>query len=110
MRRVLLIDRSHDTAEVLKTALLRRGFEVRAEDQQWKAAQLLRQPIPEWEFVVIVARNTCEDDVTLLRELMVASQQFHQIAAPEFIFASRVRCAAALRIRIAKLGARYVRL
>ena len=72
MRRVLLIDRSDGTAEVLKTALPRRGFEVRAEDQHWRAAQLLRQPLPEWEFVVIVARNTCEDDVTLLRELVVA--------------------------------------
>lgn len=110
MRRVLLIDRSDGTAEVLKTALPRRGFELRAEDQHWRAAQLLRQPLPEWEFVVIVARNTCEDDVTLLRELVVASQQFHQSAAPEFIFASCVRCVPALRIRIAKLGARYVRL
>ena len=52
-------------------------------------------------------RGRCQ---RLLRELVVASQQFHQSAAPEFIFASCVRCVPALRIRIAKLGARYVRL
>lgn len=110
MRRVLLFDRSDGTAEALKTALLRRGFEVRAEDQRWRAAQLLRQPLPEWEFVVIVARSLGEDNVTLLRDLVAASQQFHQSGVPEFIFASCVRCASSLRVRIAKLGARYVRL
>jgi ActR/RegA family two-component response regulator len=110
MRRVLLIDRSDGTAEELKTAMLRRGFKVRAEDQRLRAAQLLRQPVPEWEFVVIVARSSREDDVTLLRELVVASQQFQQSDAPQFIFASSLRCISSLRIRIAKLGARYVRL
>lgn len=110
MRRVLLIDRSGGAAEALRVTFIREGFEVRVEDQQWRASQLLRRALPECEFVVIMARNTCEDDVALLRELVAASQQFHRSGVPEFIFASCAHCASPLRIRIARLGARYVRL
>jgi len=110
MRHLLLIDRSGENTEVLKSALRRRGFDVHVEDQQWRAVQALRQPVPEWEFVVIVAGSTPDNDATLLRELVVASQQLQQSCIPEFLFASRGRCTPTLRIRIAKLGVHYVRL
>ncbi len=110
MRRILLIDRSDQGAAVLGSALRQRGFEVRIEDQRWRAVQALRQPVPLWEFVVVVARSRSEEDVDLLRDLIVASQQFHQSGIPEFLFASCTRCTPSLRVGIAKLGARYVRL
>lgn len=110
MRRVLLIDRSPADAVALKAALRRHGFEVNVEDPEWRALQELRHPVPECEFVVIVARRTPESDVKLLRELVTASQQLHQCGQPEFLFASCVRCVPSLRVQIGRLGARYVRL
>jgi ActR/RegA family two-component response regulator len=110
VRRVLLIDRSDGIAEELRTALQHRGFEVRAEDQRWRAAQLLRHSLPEWEFVVIVARTGADERLELLCELMLVSRQFHQSGLPKFLFVSCVRCAPAVRGQIEKLGAQYVRL
>jgi ActR/RegA family two-component response regulator len=110
MRRVLLIDDSDEHAATLKAALRLRGFEVSIEDQSWRAINALRQRVPEWEFVLYVARNAPEKELNLLRDLIVASQQFQQSGLPEFLFASSVRCAPSLRIQIAKLGARYVRI
>jgi hypothetical protein len=110
MRRVLLIDRSPADAVALKAALRRHGFEAKVEDLQWRAVQVLRRPVLECEFVVIVARSTPESDVKQLRELVMASQQFHQSGQPEFLYASCVRCVPSLRVQIGRLGARYVRL
>lgn len=107
MRRVLLIYRPEEGAEVLRSALLRRGFEVSVEAQQWRAVQALRQPVPMWEFVVIVAKNM--DDVVLMREIVKASQQFQQSGIPAFLFATRTSCTPSIRIQIGKMGARYVR-
>lgn len=110
MRRVLLIDQSKEHVAALKAPLCRRGFQVRVEDLRWRAIQVLRQSVPRWEFVVIVARGNAEEDVTLLRDLIVASQQFHQSESPEFLLAACTSCAPSLRIQIAQMGARYVRL
>jgi len=110
MRRVLLIDHSDEHAVDLKAALRLRGFEVSIEDQCWRAIHALRQRVTEWEFVLVVARNDPERDLNLLRDLILASQQFQQSGLPEFLFASCVRCAPSLRIQIGKMGARYVRI
>ena len=110
MRRVLLIDRSGEDAQGLKTAMLRRGFDVRIEDQRWRATQVLRQPLPACEFVVIVAGSIPENDVALLQELIAATQQLHQSDNPEFLFIACGRHPPTLRLRIGELGARYVRL
>jgi len=110
MRRVLLIDRSRENAVTLKTVLHHHGFEVHIEDRRWLAVQELRQPVPLWEFVVVVAGASSETDLAFLRELIAASQQFQQSGLPEFVFATRSRCTPAVRMRIVRLGARYVRL
>ena len=110
MRRVLLIDRPGKDGAALAVELRRRGFEVRIEDSQWRAAEELCRPVPVWEFVVLVTRTTSEEDVKLLRELVMASQRAHQGGLPEFIFVSCSRCVPSFRVRIGRLGARYVRL
>lgn len=110
MRRVLLIDRPDEHASKLKAALRLRGFETFIEGQKWRAVHVLRQHVPTWEFVVIVARAVADERLELLRELILASQQFHQSGVPEFLFASCVGCAPTVRGQIEKLGARYVRL
>ena len=110
MRRVLLIGTSRENTVPLRTALHHRGFEVHIEDQRWMAVQALRQPVPLWEFVVVVAGANSETDLAFLRELIAASQQFQQSGLPEFVFATRSRCTPAVRMHIVRLGARYVRL
>lgn len=109
MRRILLIDRSDRSAAMLGTALRQRGFDVRIEDQQWKAVRALRQPVPLWDFVIVVASGSSEGDLAWLRDLIAASQQFHQSGVPEFLFASCTRCTPSIRVGIAKLGVGYVR-
>lgn len=109
MRRVLLIHQFSEQPAALQAALIGRGFVVHIEDQRWRAIQALRQPLPEWEFVVVVG-NACEGELALLRDLIAASQQFHQSGLPEFVFAACSSCAPSLRFRIGSLGARYVRL
>ena len=110
MRRVLLIDSCDEHATMLRQALHQRGFDVRTEDHRWRTLQALRQPVPEWEFVIIVARNRPEEQIASLRELVIASQQYHQSDLPVFLFASCVGYSPSLRIQIEKLGVRYVRL
>jgi len=110
MRRVLLIDRSGENPSALAAALRHHGFEARIEDQHWRAVYALRQSVPQWEFVVIVVRIASEEEMALLRDLVVASQQFHQSGLPEFVFAAHSSCAPSLRMKITELGARYVRL
>jgi ActR/RegA family two-component response regulator len=110
MRRVFLIDTCGDYGAMLREALHDRGFDVHTEENRWKTVRALRQPTPEWEFVIIVVKMRPEEQLCKLRELVVASQQFHQTGLPEFIFASCVRCPPSLRIEIERLGARYVRL
>jgi len=110
LRGVLLIDRSGERTATLKNALRFRGFDMCIEDQGWRAVQALRKPVPEWEFVVVVAGSTSQEDVDLLRELVEASLHFHQSSLPQFLFASTASCMPSLRIGIGKLGARYVRL
>lgn len=110
MRRVLLIDSCGDHRAALFEALRHRGFDVHIEQNRWQTLRALRQPTPEWEFVIIVARLRPEEHLSILREVTVASQQYHQTGLPEVIFASYVGCAPPLRLEIEGLGARYVRL
>jgi ActR/RegA family two-component response regulator len=110
MRRVLLIDQQDQHASQLKAALRRCGFDVSIENQHWRAIQKLRQRVPECEFVVVVTTSALGDEVSLLRDLIEASQQLQQSGLPKFLLASCVRCTPSHRIQIAKMGARYVRI
>lgn len=108
MRRVLLIDRLDNEAVQLKAALRQNGFEASLENKRWKAIQLLRRRVPEWDFVVVFARCDPEEQFIPFRDLVEASQQLHHSDRPEFLFVSCARCPISLRLRIASIGARFV--
>lgn len=110
MRRVLLIDRSHHNAAMLQAALRQRRFDVYIEGQKCRAVEMLCRVVPQWEFVVVVARNASKEELVLLRDLVMASQQFNQTGLPQFLFATCMSCASWLRIQVERMGVHYIRL
>lgn len=109
MYRLLLIDQDAIHAERLASYLRERGLVVLITESTEEAALRLQQRVPSYELVVVVALEMSEQWLGILRKLMQACRQFSVCHGPLFLFASRRKCAPYLRLRIERLGARYVR-
>jgi DNA-binding response OmpR family regulator len=106
MYRLLLIDQDATHAERLAICLRERGIEVMIAESIEEAAQRLQQRLPPYELVVVVASRTPE--LAILRRLVGACRQYSMCRGPLFLVASRRKGSPYLRLRIERIGARYV--
>jgi ActR/RegA family two-component response regulator len=109
MYRLLLIDQDSMHAERLATCLREHGLGVLIAESIEEAARRLQQRLPSFELVVVVTSGMTEQWLVALRRLVEASRQYSMCRGPLFLFASRRKCSPNLRLRIERLGARYVR-
>jgi CheY-like chemotaxis protein len=108
MRRVLLVDQDSDHAERLAARLRLHGLIVLIAPSVSEAIRRLQQRIPPCELVLVAASGTPDGWFGILRALIQASRQSCMCLGPLFLFASSVKCNPHVRLRIERLGARYV--
>ena len=109
MYRLLLIDQDCTHAERVATRLRHRGLAVMIAEGTEEAAYSLSHRVPAYELVVVIASGLPDAWLTTLRKLVRASRQQWTGPGPSFRFASKLKCAPQIRLRIERLGARYVR-
>jgi len=109
MYRLLLIDQDATHAERLATCLRQRGLAVLIAESIEAAALRLQQRVPSYELVVVVALEPSEQWPGIIRKLVRACRQLSVCQGPLFLFVSRRKCSPDFRLRIERLGARYVR-
>jgi response regulator RpfG family c-di-GMP phosphodiesterase len=109
MYRLLLIDQDATHTERLATCLRQRGLAVLIAESIDEAAWKLQQRVPSCELVVVVASEMSELWPGILRKLTRACRPSSMCQGPLFLFVARRKCSPNLRLRIERLGARYVR-
>lgn len=109
MYRLLLIDQDEIHAERLATFLRRRRLVVTTTASIDEAVSGLRRRIPFYELVVVVASRSPEQWLAILRRLKRACRLSYFFHRPLFLFVSKRKCNPHMRLRIERLGARYVR-
>jgi hypothetical protein len=109
MFRLLLIDHNPSHAERLAARLRQSGLAVTITERIEEASRSLNQRIPTYELVVVIASGLPDEWVGILRKLVRASRLRCTGPRPFFLFASRLKCNSRTRLRIERLGARYVR-
>ena len=109
MYRLLLIDHNASHAEHLAARLRQSGLAVMITERIEEAARSLNQRIPPYELVVVIASGLPDEWVEILRKLVRASRQRCTGPHPFFLFVSRLKCNPHMRLRIERLGVRYVR-
>ena len=108
MYRVLLIDQDAIHAERLATRLRQHGLAVLIAASIPEALRRLQQRIPSCELVLIAASGMPDQWLGILRALVQASRQSCLCLGPFFLFAASLKCNPHIRLRIERLGARYV--
>ena len=109
MYRLLLIDQNEIHAERLAMFLRRRGLVVTTTASIEEAERGLHRRIPSYELVVMIAAGSPEPWLTILRRLKKACTPSYLFHRPLFLFVSKHKCNPHMRLRIERLGARYVR-
>jgi ActR/RegA family two-component response regulator len=109
MHRLLLIDHDRTHAERLAARLRQRGLVVMIAEGIEEAAHRLDQRIPAYDLVVVIAAGLPDAWLGMLRNLVRASRQHSTGPRPFFLFVSQSKCNPRIRLRIERLGARYVR-
>jgi len=107
--RLLLIDQNPNHAERLALYLRRRGLVVTITASIEEGEKGLRRRIPLFDLVVLVVSGLPEQGLAVLRKLRMACSKSYFFRRPLFLFVSTQRCNPRLRLRIERLGARYVR-
>jgi ActR/RegA family two-component response regulator len=108
MYRVLLVDQDTNHAERLALCLRQRGLAVSIADSIPESARLLRQRIPVCDLVLVAVAEMSDRWLDTLLSLIEASRQLHFSLGPLFLLASRQNCNPHFRLRIERLGVRYV--
>ena len=109
MYRLLLIDHDRTHADRLATHLRQRSLVVTIAEHIEEAARSLNQRIPTYELVVVIACGPPDAWLAMLRKIVRASRQRCNGLRPLFLFVSPLKCNPRIRLRIERLGARYVR-
>jgi DNA-binding response OmpR family regulator len=109
MYRLLLMDDDEIHAERLAVAIRERGLSVIIADSSEEAERRLRQRLPSFELLVIVALGTPEQSLAILGRVLKACRPYSMCQGPLILFVSRRKWSSHLRLRIERLGARYVR-
>jgi len=109
MYRLLLIDQNPIHAERLTSYLRCRGLAVTTAASIEEAAGELQRRTLFYALVVVVASGLPEHWLTVLRRLKRACRRSLLFHRPLFLFVSNRKCNPHLRLRIERMGARYVR-
>ena len=109
MYRLLLIDQDPKHAERLAVYLRRRSLVVTTTASIEQGEKSLRHSIPDFDLVVLVVPGLPEQGLAILRKLRMACGRSYFYRRPLFLFVSVQKCSPRLRLRIERLGARYVR-
>ena len=109
MYRLILIDQDEFHAERLAMFLRRRGLVVTTTASIEQAASGLERRMLSYELVVVIASGPPEPWLAILRKLKRACTPSYLFHRPLFLFVSSRKCNPHVRLRIERLGARYVR-
>lgn len=109
MYRLLLIDQNPIHARRLTTFLCRRGLAVTTTASIEEAANELQRRTLSYALVVIIASGLPEHWLAVLRRLKMACRRSRLFHRPLFLFVANRKCNPRLRLRIERMGARYVR-
>ena len=109
MYRLLLIDPDPIHAKRLTAYLCRRGLAVTTMGSIEVATEELRRRTLCNHFVVIIPSGLPEHWLAILRRLKRACRSTYLFHRPLFLFVSNQKCNPCLRLRIERMGVRYVR-
>jgi CheY-like chemotaxis protein len=109
MYRLLLIDPNTTDAERLAAYLRRRGLAVTTKASIEEAVSELWRRTLSYQLVVVIAPGLPEHWLAVLRRLKWSCRRSYLFHSPLFLFVSNRKCNPHLRLRIERMGARYVR-
>ena len=109
MYRLLLIDQNPIHAKRLTAYLCRRGLAVTTTASVEEAASELQRRTLSYALVVVIASGLPEQWLAVLQRLKRACRRSLLFHRALFLFVSNRKCNPHLRLRIERMGARYVR-
>jgi len=109
MYQLLLIDQNPIHAKHLTAYLRRRGLAVTTTASIEEASGELQRRTLSYALVVVIAPELPEQWLAVLRRLKRACRRTLLFHRPLFLFISNRKCNPHLRLRIERMGARYVR-
>jgi len=109
MYRLLLIDQNPLRAERLTEYLRRRSLDVTTTASIEEAVDELQRRTLSYELVFVIASGLPEHWLAVLKRLKRACRRSVLFHRPLFLFVSNRKCNPQLRLRIERMGVRYVR-
>jgi len=111
MPRLLLLHFVHEPAsQELANAIRAFRFEVDIASTPGLALQKVRQGNAAFDLVLLIGRAEAEGDLKAIRELVLTYRRLNHCAIPSFLFVSCTKLDPQLRLRIERMGVRYVRI
>jgi len=109
MKHILLIDQNPIRAKRLTAYLCRRSLSVTTTASIEEAAGELHRRTLSYALVVVIASGLPEHWLAVLRRLKRACRRSRLFHRPLFLFVANRKCNPHVRLRIERMGARYVR-